>query len=144
MSRSTAPFTEPTSETVAPFIRCGPISLATAPRGADRDADDDEVGAFDRRGVGLHHLIGKAQLGDALARRGRAGGDHDRARGALRARGARDRAADQAGADQRQPVVDRLFQLGHAGFPRNSASALTTSRLASSLPTVMRSAFGSL
>ena len=32
MSRTTEPLTEPTSETVAPFIRCGPISLATAPQ----------------------------------------------------------------------------------------------------------------
>src|SRR5208282_2365600 len=32
MSRSTAPLTEPTSETVAPRARCGPISSATAPQ----------------------------------------------------------------------------------------------------------------
>ncbi len=32
MSRTTAPLTEPTSETVAPFIRCGPISFATSPQ----------------------------------------------------------------------------------------------------------------
>ena len=29
--------------------------------GADRNADDDEIGAFDRRRVGLDHLIGNAQ-----------------------------------------------------------------------------------
>ena len=32
MSRTTEPLTEPTSETIAPGIRCGPISLATAPQ----------------------------------------------------------------------------------------------------------------
>ena len=31
MSRTTEPLTEPTSETVAPALRCGPISAATAP-----------------------------------------------------------------------------------------------------------------
>ena len=142
MSRTTAPLTEPTSETVAPCIRCGPISLATVAAGADRNADDDEIGAFDRGGVGLDHLIGDAELGDALARLRRARGGDDRAHRALRARRARDRAADQAEADQRQAVEERL--LAHAAFPRNSASAFTTSRLASSVPTVMRSAFGSL
>ena len=83
------------------------------------------------------------ELGDALARRRRARGRDDRARRALRARGARDRAADQAEADQRQAVEDGCG-FAHADFPMNSASALTTSRLASSLPTVMRKAFGSL
>src|SRR3984957_5178913 len=32
MSRTTAPLPEPTSETVAPRIRCGPISAATSPQ----------------------------------------------------------------------------------------------------------------
>ena len=75
--------------------------------GADRDADDDEIGAFDRGGVGLDHLIGDAELGDALARLRRARGGDDRAHRALRARRARDRGADQADADQRQAVEDR-------------------------------------
>ena len=111
--------------------------------GADRNADDDEIGAFDRGGVALDHLIGDAELGHALARLRRARGGDDRAHRALRARRARDRAADQAEADQRQAVEDRLLRVTPA-FPRNSASAFTTSRLASSVPTVMRSAFGSL
>ena len=38
------------------------------PAGADRNADDHEIGAFDRGGVGLDHLIDNAELGDALAR----------------------------------------------------------------------------
>ena len=61
--------------------------------GADRNADDDEIGAFDRGGVGLDHLIGEAELGDALARLRRARGGDDRAHRALRARRARDRAS---------------------------------------------------
>ena len=32
MSRTTEPLTEPTSDTTAPGLRCGPISLATAPQ----------------------------------------------------------------------------------------------------------------
>ena len=32
MSRSTEPLTEPTSETIAPGVRCGPISAATGPQ----------------------------------------------------------------------------------------------------------------
>ena len=51
---------------------------------ADRDADDDQVGAFDRSGVAFHHLVGKAELGDAPARLRRACGRDDRARRALR------------------------------------------------------------
>ena len=39
---------------------------------ADWDAHDDEVGAFDRGGIGLDDLIGDPELGDALSRRGRA------------------------------------------------------------------------
>ena len=110
--------------------------------GADRNADDDEVGAFDRLGVGLDHLVGEAELGDAPARLRRARGGDDRADGALRARRARDRGADQADADQRQ-AVERAARRAHAAFPRNSLSAATTSRFASSVPTVMRSACGS-
>ena len=37
--------------------------------GADRNADDDEVGAGDRCGVGLDDLVGEAKLGDAPPRR---------------------------------------------------------------------------
>ena len=111
--------------------------------GADRNADDDQIGAFDRGGIGLHHLIGEAELGDAPARLRRTRGGDDRAHGALRAGGARDRGADQPDADQRE-AVEQGRRFAHAGFPRNSASALTTSRLASSVPTLMRSAFGSL
>ena len=124
MSRTTEPLTEPTSDTIAPFIRCGPISFATVAAGADRNADDDEVGALDRGGVALDDLIGEAELGHALARLRRARGGDDRARRALRARGARDRAADQADADQRQAVEERLLQLGHAGLPQELGERL--------------------
>ncbi len=110
--------------------------------GADRDADDDEIGAFDRRGVALHHLIGDAELRHALAGFGGAGGGDDRTHRALSPRGTRDRAADQPHADQREAVVNRC--VGHAVFPKKSANAFTTSRLASSVPTDMRNAFGSL
>ena len=113
---------------------------------ADRSADDDEIGAGDRGGVGFDHLVGEPEFGDAPARRGGARGRHDFAHGALRARRARDRGADQADADQRQTIKQRcgFGSQRHAGFARNSLSAATTRRFASSVPTVMRSAFGSL
>ena len=117
--------------------------LGDGAAGADRNADDDEIGAFDRGGVGLDHLIGEPEFGHALARLRRARGGDDRARGALGAGGARDRRADQADADQRQ-AVEKRGRFAHAAVPRNSASALTTSRFASSVPTVMRRACGSL
>ena len=117
--------------------------LGDRPASADRNADDDEIGAFDRGGIAFHHLIGEAELGHALARGGRTRRRHDRTHGALRAGGARDRGADQPDADQRQAVIQRR-RFAHAGLPKNSASDLTISRFASSVPTLMRSAFGNL
>ena len=52
MSADHRALTEPTSETIAPASRCGADLLRDRAAGADRDADDDEVGAVDRRGVG--------------------------------------------------------------------------------------------
>ena len=72
--------------------------------GADRDAEDDEVGILHRFRVGLHHAVDDAELGDPRAGLFRARGGDDFAGQALRARGARDRAADQAEADQRDRV----------------------------------------
>ena len=73
----------------------------------DRDADDDEIGAFHRLGIGLGHVIGDAELAHPLARgRGPSGG-HDRARRPLRTGGARNRRADQAAADQGESVEQR-------------------------------------
>src|SRR5882672_7189613 len=109
--------------------------------GADRDADDDEIGAFDRRGVRLDDLVGKAELGDAPACLRRARGRHDRAHRALRLGGARDRGADQPDTDQRESI-EQGRRRAHAAVPRKSFKACTTSRLASSVPTVSRKALG--
>ena len=62
--------------------------------GADRNADDDQIGALDCGGVGFHHLIGEPEFGHTPARRGRTRGGDDRADGVLCARGTRDRGAD--------------------------------------------------
>ena len=107
MSRTTAPLTEPTSETIAPGLRCGAISCGDRAAGADRDAEDDEIGAGDRGGVGFDHAVGDAEFDDARAGRGGARGRDDFAHRALRARRARDRDADQAEADQREAVEQR-------------------------------------
>ena len=143
MSRMIEPLTEPTSETVAPGAKMRADLLGDRAAGADRNADDDQIGAFDRGGIAFHHLIGEAELGHALARGSRTRRRHDRTHGALRAGGARDRGADQPDADQRQAVIQRR-RFAHAALPKNSASALTTNRFASSVPTLMRSALGSL
>src|SRR5262249_4068317 len=108
---------------------------------ADRDGDDDEISAFGCRGVGFNHLIGEAELGHAPARGRGAGGGDDGARCALRARGARDRRANETHSDQRKAIENGLPP--HLR-PMNSANAATTSRFASSVPTLMRNAFGSL
>ena len=115
--------------------------------GADRNADDDEIGAGGRGGVGLDHLIGKAQFGDAPPRRGGAARVATISRTAPCARAAR--AIEEP--IRPTPISARRLNSGpglwsqrHAAFARNSLSAATTSRLASSVPTLMRSAFGSL
>src|SRR6516165_273288 len=108
---------------------------------ADRDGDNDEIGAFGCGCVGCDHVIGEAEFGKAPARGGGAGGGDDGTRSALRARGTRDRGTDETHSDQRKAIENGLpLHLR----PTNSASAATTRRFASSLPTVIRSAFGSL
>ena len=110
---------------------------------ADRHACDDEVGARNGSRIARRHLIGDAELGDAPAGRVRARRGDDRTHRARGARRARDRRSDQAYPDQGETLEHR-FALGHDDRPRNSASAPTTSRFASSVPTVMRNAFGNL
>ena len=75
---------------------------------ADRNADDNEVGAFDRLGIGLHHLIRDAKLDDALSRLRRTRGGHDRTHCALRAGGPGNGGADQSEADDGDGVEQRL------------------------------------
>jgi hypothetical protein len=77
---------------------------------SDRYADNDEIGANDRGRVIFNHLVGEPELRYAPTCRSRVGGGHDLAHHALLARGARDRGADKAHADQRQPVIK------HGGF----------------------------
>jgi hypothetical protein len=105
-----------------------PDLLGDPAAGADRNADDDEIGALDRGGVGLHHLIGEAELGHALARLRRARGRDDRARQfcSLAARAIEEPISPT-------PIsASRLKQrLAHASRPMNSRSACTTRRLAS-------------
>ena len=137
------PLTEPTSDTVAPGSEMRADFLGDSPQAPTGMQTNDEIGAFDRGSIGLHHLIGDAQFGHALARLRRTRGGDDRTHRALRAGGARNRGADQPDADQRQAIVQgRRF--AHAAFPKNSASAFTTRRLASSVPTLILKAFGNL
>src|SRR5512143_1915531 len=110
---------------------------------ADRNADDDEIGAFDRLGIGLGHLVGDAELDDALPRLGRPRGGDDPPHRALRAGGAHDGRADQAGADDGERVEQRLRHWRDEPLPLMKAvSASSTAQLSSSVPIVMRSASG--
>src|SRR5262245_46722620 len=111
--------------------------------GADRDADNDQIGAFDRSGVAFNNLIGKAKLGNASTGVRRTRGRDNRPRRTLGTRGARDRRPDKADTDDGQ-AIEQGSRVAHAGFPRNSLSACTTRRLASSVPTLIRKALGSL
>src|SRR5204862_8165513 len=103
--------------------------------GADRNAEDDEVGTFNRFRVGLQHAIDDTEFGDPRAGLLRACGGDDLAGEALYPRGARDRAADQPEADQRDALKGRFV----AHLPAmKSRKASTTRRFASSVPTVIR------
>ena len=143
MSRTTAPLTEPTSETIAPAARKGAISCGDRAAGADGNAEDDEVGVLHRFLVGLHHAIDDAEFGDRARDFSRARGGDDLAGQSLQPCAARDRAADQAEADQRD-----TFEYGRgvhltAHLPAmKSRRPSTTRRLASSVPMVMRSVCG--
>src|SRR5204862_6465111 len=101
----------------------------------------------------------KAELDDAPSRRRGFRRRHDRAGGAIAACRTRDRRADEADADQRDALEDgrgpahaflpgvlseSLSESLPESLPMNSASVATTRRLASSVPTERRSAFGSL
>ena len=126
MSRTTEPLTEPTSERIAPGFRCGPISLATAPLAPTGIETMTRSASFTACALVSVDLIRETEFGDALARFRRARGGDNGLGGAGRARGARDRAADQAGADQRK-AFDNGFGFCHASahLPMNSASVFT-------------------
>ena len=113
--------------------------LRDRPAGADRDAEDHEVGVLDGFRVGLQHAVDDAEFGHPRAGFFRARGGDDFAGEPLRPRGARDRAADQAEADQRDASEDR--RRAHLAAMKSRRPS-TTRRLASSVPMVMRSEWG--
>jgi hypothetical protein len=103
---------------------------------ADRNAEDHEVGVRNRFRVGFQHAVDDAEFGHPRAGFFRARGGDDFAGEPVRPRGARDRAADQAEADQRDASEDRR----RVHLPAmKSRRPSTTRRLASSVPMVMRS-----
>ena len=73
---------------------------------ADRDADDDQIGALNGFFIPLDHLVGNAELGDARPRLGRARGGDDFAHGALRTGGTDDPAHPR-------PVAGRALVVAH-------------------------------
>ena len=54
MSLTMAPLTEPTSEMIAPGLRCARDLLRHRSAGADGNAEDDEIGVLDRFRIGRH------------------------------------------------------------------------------------------
>ena len=144
MSRSTAVFTEPTSETIAPALSCAAISFATGPQAPTGTQAMTRSASFDR-----------------LARWSRRSGAQGRVRSRARARRPtrrwrRSRRQGLSASAPRaidEPISPRPMMRNarknerrcvHFSSPENRASAATTSRLASSVPTVRRSACGSL
>jgi len=69
--------------------------------GADRNAQDDEIGVLGGLRVGLQDVIDNAEFQHPRAGLGRACGGDDFSGQSLFARGTRDRAADQPETDQR-------------------------------------------
>ena len=121
ISRNTAPFTEPTSETIAPGERCGPISAATAPHAPTgmqtmtRSAPATAAALLSTTWSASPSSATRRRVSAVRARR------HDLAHRALRARRARDRRADQADADQGQAVeqgLRALWSRRHAGLAK--------------------------
>src|SRR5580698_8297501 len=109
--------------------------------GADRDAQDYEIGAAGCFRIGFDDAIDDAEFHDAGAGLCRARGGDDLLRQSLFASCARDRAADQPEANERDPIKMRLS--AHFALMK-SRKPSTTSRLASSVPIVNRRACGSL
>ena len=83
---------------------------------ADRDGNDHQIGAFGCGRVGVYHRVGEAELTDAPPRRFGSRGRDNRFDDAERPRRPRDRRADEADADQRQPIEQRCG-LGHSITP---------------------------
>ena len=159
--RMTDAFTEPTSETIAPGFSAGAISFAIVAAGADRDRQDDEVGALGGLGRARRVAVAERQAASPSPPSRRAGSARRSRRrasiGARRARStsrsARCRSARGGGwADSwRAATLPLRKEIGQSrpsrrNYPRapptKSCSAATTRRFASSDPTVMRSAFG--
>ena len=142
MSRTTEPLTEPTSDTIAPGSRCGPIALAIAPHAPTgmqritRSAPSHRLGA----GSASRYRQGRARpRAPASRRRARS---HDLAHGALRAR----RLAMDEPISPR-PIMAMVLEqrLGHQAAPlpvMNAESASIAARFSSSVPMVMRKASG--
>ncbi|CAM5311398.1 hypothetical protein AFEL58S_00622 [Afipia felis] len=107
---------------------------------ADRNADDHQIEILHRLDVRFSYTVADADLGGALADRRVAVGHNQFVRKAELLDRARDRGADMAEPDDGDAVE---LDGAHAA-PMNSRSASTTRRLASSVPTLSRSACGSL
>jgi hypothetical protein len=106
--------------------------------GADRNAQDDEIGAADGLGRGGGVAVAQTERARLLQSGGASRLDGDLVGEPLGARGTRDRRADQPDADERETA-----DLSHHAAPaRKSAKAETARRFASSVPIVIRSAFG--
>ncbi|MNV26860.1 hypothetical protein D3C71_1179870 [compost metagenome] len=113
--------------------------LGNGLRCTNGNRNDDEISILDRIG-GRHHVFGaELQFFGAAERFLTARRNHHMFCKPELLDVAGDRRADQADTDQRDPLE---MHVTHHFRPMNSPSASMTPRLASSEPTVMRSAFG--
>ena len=131
----TAPLTEPTSETIAPRLQRRRDFARERFVGADGRAENDEIRAQPPpRAAEAVISSPSPSARRAIQRRRRAVRDRDPLRDVLAPRRARDRGADEADADDREPLEQRLGERGpepvrHGRPPfMNSASAATTPR----------------
>ena len=112
-ARRPAPLTEPTSETMAPGFSAGAIWLGDGAAGADRHAEDDEVGAARRPRRRRRGPRRRCPARDARrATSADASAATMRARHALAPAQARQRRADQAEADDGDALEEGLRQCG--------------------------------
>jgi hypothetical protein len=140
-SRTTACLTEPTSVTMAPGASTGPISCAMRGAGADGDAQHDQIGTGGGARGGLVHGVAQAQFHGPVAGGLGPGMPGDMAGKLFPAHDMGQRGADEAEADQRDPLEGSIR--GHQTAPlMKSCKAATSARLASSEPIEARRAPG--
>ena len=150
LRRPPAPLTEPTSETIAPGFSARRDLGRDRAAGADRHAEDDEIGAAAASAASSVTLVGEAELAHALAHR-RASRSIATIVAAPALQAPAPRAIDEPirpmpmrarRSNSGSPAAVRGGQARACPAEEVARAPRRRGRLASSLPTVRRSAFG--